>query len=153
GGLAWFDPVANTPGFFRALAATINELRLNAIDPDSIRSAGPSGQDLANLLQNFDRNLKDAAVADLAAAYKVATTVIGEVDFRFRGQPLLLLDIVPTSYLEQEIIRALAQAASAVLATANQRDQSSIHILENALAEKAEQLPSQVSPRALIRLR
>src|SRR5258706_11591465 len=28
-GLAWFGPVARTPGFFRALASTITELRMN----------------------------------------------------------------------------------------------------------------------------
>src|SRR4051812_2616340 len=122
GQLTWFDPVATTPGFFRALASTINELRLNNIDPDSIRTAGPSGQDLANLLHHFGRNLEEADVADLATAYKVATTVIGEPEFHFRGRPLLLLDIVPTSYLEQEMIRALGRAASAVLATAHHRD-------------------------------
>ena len=55
--------VATTPGFFRALASTINELRLNNIDPDSIRTAGPSGQDLANLLQHFGRNLSPSQTA------------------------------------------------------------------------------------------
>jgi RecB family exonuclease len=152
GQLSWFEPVAATPGFFRALASTISELRLNDIDPGTVRTAGPSGQDLANLLDHFDRNLQEGEVADLAAAYKTSTAVIGEPDFRFRGRPLLLLDIVPASFLEQELIRALGQAASAVLATAHQRDQSSVHVLQDALGTTAEHVPSVQTERALDRL-
>jgi ATP-dependent helicase/nuclease subunit B len=153
GQLTWFDPVATTPGFFRALASTISELRLNNIDPESIRGVGPSGPDLAHLLDQFDRSLKDSDVADLATAYRTVITVIAEAEFRFRGRPLLLLDIVPTSYLEQEMIRALGQAATAVLATAHERDQSSIQVLQDALGVKAAQLPSKITASALDRLR
>ena len=136
GGLTWFDPVASTLGFFRALASTIGELRLNNIRPESVRSAGPSGPDLANLLDHFDRNLQESGAADLAAAYTTAITVIRKPEFRFRGRPLVLLDIVPGSLVEQEMIRALVEAASAVLATAHQRDESSVcrqsHYCQNA---------------------
>src|SRR5439155_13949491 len=124
-----FDPVASTFGFFRALAATIGELRLNNIDPESVRTAGSSGQDLGNLLHHFDRSLQGSDAADLAAAYQTAITVIREPEFRFRGRPLVLLDLLPGSFLEQEMIRALVEAASAVLATAHPRDESGIHVL------------------------
>ncbi|HEY2380827.1 MAG TPA: PD-(D/E)XK nuclease family protein [Terriglobia bacterium] len=153
GQLTWFDPVATTPGFFRALASTISELRLNNMDPGKVRGVLPSGPDLANLLDQFDRSLKDTDVADLATAYRTVTAVIGETEFRFRGRPLLLLDIVPTSYLEQETIRALSHAASAVLATAHQRDQSSIQVLEQALGVEAQPLPVKTTANALDRLR
>lgn len=152
GQLRWFEPVAATPGFFRALASTISELRLNDIDSGAVRAAGPSGQDLANLLDHFDRNLRDGKVADLPSAYKTTMALIGEPAFRFRGRPLLLLDIVPASFLEQELIRTLGRAASAVLATAHYRDQTGVHILQNALDVTAERL-SVESDRALDRLR
>src|SRR6266571_2057838 len=48
--LHWFGPVANTAGFFQALASTIAELRLNAVDPERLANSGVSGKDLANLL-------------------------------------------------------------------------------------------------------
>src|SRR5438093_5638660 len=153
GHLNWFDPVASTFGFFRALAATIGELRLNKIDPDRVRSAGPSGQDLGHLLDQFDRSLQDSDAADLAAAYQTALTVIREPEFRFRGLPLVLLDPLPDSFLEREMIEALAEAASAVLATAHPRDESSIHVLEAALSVKVESLASETNGRALDRLR
>src|SRR5206468_1512922 len=89
----------------------------------------------------------------LAAAYTTAITVISKPEFRFRGRPLVLLDIVPGSLVEQEMIRALVEAASAVLATAHQRDESSIHVFKYALGVTAEPLPSETSGRALDRLR
>ena len=108
GELTWFDPVATTPGFFRALASTISELRLNDIDPAALRTSGPSGRDLASLLEHFDRNLKESEVADLASAYKIAIAAIAEPGFRFRGRPLLLLDVVPITLLEEQFVRALS---------------------------------------------
>jgi RecB family exonuclease len=107
--LTWFEPVANTPGFFRALASTINELRLNDIAPAAIQNV-----DLAKLLAEFDRNLQEGEAADLAAAYKTAIDVIRGPQFRYRGRPLLILDIVPVSRLEQQILDALSDAASDV---------------------------------------
>src|ERR1051326_5161885 len=36
GDLNWFEPVARTSGFFRALASTLSELRHNAIEPGQL---------------------------------------------------------------------------------------------------------------------
>src|SRR2546427_602264 len=46
-GLKWFEPVATTPGFFRALASTLTEIRLNNIDLTILAASGPAGADLA----------------------------------------------------------------------------------------------------------
>src|SRR5215472_7930661 len=45
--LDWFNAVARTPGFFRALALTLSELRLNQIGPEQLEDSKPSGSDLA----------------------------------------------------------------------------------------------------------
>ena len=37
GNLQWFESVARTPGFFKALASTISELRLNNIEPAQLK--------------------------------------------------------------------------------------------------------------------
>ena len=47
GELTYLGPVAGFPGFPRALTATFEELRLNAIDPEHLRDCGESGPDLA----------------------------------------------------------------------------------------------------------
>src|SRR5262245_20738958 len=44
--LDWFEPVATTPGFFRALATTITELRLNDVDTQVLAGSGKPGRDL-----------------------------------------------------------------------------------------------------------
>jgi RecB family exonuclease len=139
-GLSWFEPVALTPGFFHALAATLNELRLNNVGPDAIRAAGPSGKDLASLLELFTAHLQETEAADLASAYRTAAAVIAEPGFRFAGRPLLLLDLLPSSALEQETIENLSRAASTVLATVHTRDASSVAVLQNALGVAAEAL-------------
>ena len=133
GALGWFDPVATTPGFFRALASTINELRLNNIHDNALRAAGPSGLDLAEILKHFEKSLQEAGLADLAIAYQTAMAIIGGSTFRFRKCPLVLLDLIPTTLLEQEVIQALGKASTSVLATAHDRDLSSVAILREAL--------------------
>ena len=50
GELAYFAPVAETPGFPRALARTLNELALARVEPDQLRVLPLGGADLAALL-------------------------------------------------------------------------------------------------------
>jgi ATP-dependent helicase/nuclease subunit B len=152
-GLDWFDPVATTPGFFRALGATITELRLNDVPPERVATLAPSGGDLARLLTQFGRELEEAKVADLPMIYRTATSLIREPGFRFKGRPLLLADITAESRLEQDLARALVDSASAVLATTHQRDDPAIQLLQTALGVTAEPLPSAQPDRALDRLR
>jgi|GEM_PF-188720 len=152
--LTWFDPVADTPGFFRALGSTLTELRLNRIEPDRLESAQPSGPDLVRLLTEFERALTDNGLADRADIYRRAAAVIGGPKFRFRGTALILLDVVPRTLLEQDLIKALAAAAHAVLATAHVRDLPTIHILEGALGVSADKRQPEASQAtALDRLR
>jgi len=153
GELNWFDPVATTPGFFRALGSTITELRLNDVSVERIAGVGPSGQDVASLLTQFNRDLQESKVADLSTVYKTATALIREPHFRFRGRPLLLFDIVPVSQLEERLIQALVEAAPAVLATAHERDDASLQILQVALSVTAEHLAADQTERSLDRLR
>ena len=153
GALGWFDPVATTPGFFRALASTIHELRLNNIHDNALRAAGPSGLDLAEILKHFEKSLQEAGLADLAIAYQTAMAIIGGSTFRFRKCPLVLLDLIPTTLLEQEVIQALGKASTSVLATAHDRDLSSIAILREALDASHDRLSSTQHGRAIDHLR
>ena len=43
--LAYFDPVADTPGFVRALAATLGELRMESVDAAALAASGEPGRD------------------------------------------------------------------------------------------------------------
>src|SRR5262249_47001637 len=73
GVLRWFDPVARTPGFFRALAATISELRSNSIDLQQLTGSGAAGADLAELVREYASALNETRVADLALIYRTSS--------------------------------------------------------------------------------
>ena len=64
GSLRYFTPVAQTPGFPRAVARTIGELRLAGVSAGEVAEQGPGGPDLATLLAGIDRELAGAGAAD-----------------------------------------------------------------------------------------
>src|ERR1044071_2844600 len=70
--LAYLAPVANFPGFPRALANTFEELRLNGVEPVRLRQCGASGPDLAHLLDAYTRELAERRFADHAARVSLA---------------------------------------------------------------------------------
>ncbi len=77
--LKYFDPVAGLPGFARALARTLSELRL----------AGVIAQgDLGLLLDRYQEELAARSLADLAAIFALA-----EEPAERMGLPVLFLDV------------------------------------------------------------
>ncbi len=131
--LSWFEPVSHTPGFFRALASTITELRLNGVDLEQLKKSGPAGHDLANLLRQYSLDLEESKLADLAAIFEVANVAVQSSEGAFSKWPVLFLDIVPMAALEQEFLRALAGQAAEAMATAHSRDEDSVHIFSRLL--------------------
>jgi RecB family exonuclease len=131
--LSWFGPVAHTPGFFRALASTLTELRMNRVDPERLRASGPAGQDLANLLKRYGADLDEAGSSDLAAVFETATVAAQRREWAFAGLPILFLDITPVTLLEEEFLKACTGLSSDVLATVHSRDEQSIEILRRVL--------------------
>ena len=120
--LHYFAPVANTPGFPRALARTLQELRLAGVDSSRIRSKELSlgGSDLAVLLERFDEQFAGASATDRATLFEAATRAIlppeGGSDrtsieesrgFRLQAEGLLLLDVPIDSAVEFDFVRAL----------------------------------------------
>jgi hypothetical protein len=150
--LEWFEPVATTPGFFRALASTLTELRLNNVDNKILSEAGPAGHDLAMLATAYQRYLAEAGLADSAQIYRTASRVVADGQYRFKGLPLLLLDISPRSELERAFVNALAPAAGDVLAVFSPRDERTVAWIEQAMKGKAEHIGA-LDSTALARLR
>ena len=151
--LAWFEPVANTPGFFRALASTITELRLNNVDQRHLKQSGAGGHDVANLLRRYGSHLEENKLADLATIFDVATKALQSDEWTFRKNTILFLDIAPTSLLEQAFLSALASQAVEVLATAHDRDEESVEIWRRILDVKPTITRTTESDSALSRLR
>jgi hypothetical protein len=115
GGLTYFAPVANTPGFPRALARTIQELRLASVPAASLRGLPLGGPDLAALLDRFDEQFAGARAIDRAALFDAATRALRRGD-GVQHPALLLLDVPIDSEVELGLIKGLlARAAPACI--------------------------------------
>jgi len=149
--LTWFEPVANTPGFFRALAATLSELRMAGVDIDALRKSGPAGTDLALLMADFDRYLADSGLADPSVIYQTAADAAARADYRYKAFPIVFLDVPVRTAAERRFIERLVAGAGHIFAAVHARDEKSVACFER-LGIRAEFLASD-SSNALRRLR
>jgi len=124
--LRYFSPVAALPGFPRALARTLQELRLTGLAAGAVRSASPARADLADLLTRFDASFANVSAADRADLLQTAATLLREHPIR---GALLLLDVPVDDRAEAALVEALARGAEAVLATVPRGDRKSIAAL------------------------
>lgn len=113
GRFAYFEGVAAMPGFARALARTLGELRLARVAPSSLGPTGAPGQDLARLLARYSDELEERSLADLARVFELAAEVTSH---RWLGLPLVFLDVPLESFAHREFFRFLAQQAPEVFA-------------------------------------
>lgn len=153
GKLGYFDPVADAPGFARALASTLAELRLAGIPASALEKTGAPGADLARLLLSYEEELKDRRLADLSILLRTATEVLSKGAHRLAALPLLLLDVTPDSAAHQDFLAAVVARAPAVLATARSGDEEAIRKLEVLLGVSAENGDSRTSATRLDHLR
>ncbi len=138
GALAHFDSVLKLPGFSRALARTLIELRWNNIAAVDLRALGGAGEAIAATLVQFDAELADAKLIDRAGMLKVATrAVLASDPPRFVGLPILMLDPSVDSALDRDFIAALAACSPSILATIPAGDAPVQTILEDALGVRA----------------
>jgi len=110
---AYFEAVAGMPGFARALARTLSELRLARVAPSSLKETGAPGEDLARLLTRYALELEERSLADLARVFELASQVRSH---RWLGLPLLFLDVPLDSFAHREFFRFLTGQAADVFA-------------------------------------
>jgi ATP-dependent helicase/nuclease subunit B len=132
--LAYFGPVARTPGFPRALARTLHELMLARVEAGALASLPLGGPDIARLLQRFEEQFAAASATDRAALFAAA----GEAADTYRELPLLLLDVPIDSAVEFELVGKLIDAAPDVLATTPFGDLAALRHLEAAAGRRPE---------------
>jgi ATP-dependent helicase/nuclease subunit B len=117
GRLTHYQSVAGTPGFPRAVAGVIAELRLARVSPEAIAGSAP---DFAPLTSAYEVELKEAGLTDWPGVLALATdaaSAVGGNRPRLIGLPILLLDVPVRDEAEFAFVRALAAAATEVLAT------------------------------------
>jgi ATP-dependent helicase/nuclease subunit B len=140
GRLSHYRSVATTPGFPRAVAGVIMELRLARI---SLEAIGASAPDLKSLVEAYENELKEAGLTDwpgvLALACEAASAVGGNRP-RLIGLPMLLLDLPIRNEAEFVFVESLTAATTDVLATAPTADQATLRRLRDRLRAQIEDL-------------
>ncbi|HET9887107.1 MAG TPA: hypothetical protein VFR10_06300, partial [bacterium] len=124
--IEYFAPVAQTPGFPKALVRTLLELRLAGIAPAAITRLSRSGSDLAELLDRVEALMADAGTSDRASLFTTATKGLAAPENRWAGMPLLLLDVPFDSDAESAFLSALVQRADTALITIAGGDERTI---------------------------
>jgi len=150
--LTYFEPVARMPGFPKALARTLHELRLAGVGPDSLgtKDRGPRTKDrgladLTTLLTRMEEQLDLSSVDDRAALFRAAADACRAGQVRWTAVPILLLDVPLDSRAEQEFVAALTARSPAVLATVPDGDQlarAALTSLGGAIEDHVDRAPA-----------
>ena len=124
--LTYFSPVAGTPGFPKALARTLLDLRLAAVASGDLTGLPRSGTDLAVLLDCVDTLLDEAGASDRASLFETATQALGSSVTRWPPMPLLLLDVPFESEIETQFLWALVQQSPQAMITVPAGDSTAV---------------------------
>ncbi len=129
GELGYFAPVADLPGFPRALARTLSELQQAGVDGAALDEVEHVGPDLAALLARVHDEARRAGTVSRAATLGLAAE-------RVRGRPealgarhVLLLDVAVTTTVERALVAAVVAAAETTLATVPAGDTATLAAL------------------------
>jgi ATP-dependent helicase/nuclease subunit B len=137
--LGRYQPVGDTPGFARAIAAVIAELRLARLACDEISKVAP---DLVPLTEAYEAALAEAALTDWPGLLALGTEAASGrlCVHRLVRLPVVLLDVPITSEAEFAFVEALAAAAPDILATVPAADQPTLGRMRDALHWELEDL-------------
>jgi len=125
--LEYFAPVASTPGFPRALARTLQELRLAGVDAGQLARVSRGGSDLADLLDRVDESFERASSVDRAALFQTATRVVTEAH---PASIVALIDLAVDRRAEARFIEAILAGSETAFATMPANDRVGIARLE-----------------------
>ena len=129
--LGRFAPVGDRPGLPRALARTINELRLAEVPLDRV------DPDLRRAAEAFDHALAEAGLADRATLFRLAASA--PID---APASVVLLDVPLRYRAEQRLVEALARTGADLLATVPEGDDRTLRRFAEALGCPPERLPA-----------
>ena len=135
------------PGFARAIANTITELRLEQLEPDALTSLAP---DVCALLQAYERELKDHGFADWPGVLQLAAAAAADDENRYHllGLPTLLIDVPVRTASDIAIVRALSSRSSEILITAPANDATTLARLQTTLGIEIVDLDSRAASKA-----
>ncbi len=145
GSLGRYAGVADGPGFVRAVARTLAELRTASLDPAGLAKHAP---ELAAIAEAYELELAHARVCDRASVFRLASAAARDPKHThpLLGLPTLLLDIPVESAAEHALVEAIGARAPEVIATVAAGDARSLAHLEGSLGVKAQEIEDE--PRA-----
>jgi ATP-dependent helicase/nuclease subunit B len=114
--LPYFEPVTRFPGFARATAVTIGDLRAAGVAAEKLKALEESGPDHAALLERFQQQMEEVSVADRTVLFQVALEEV-RAGADLARHPMLLLDVPIHSAIERTFVVELASATKEVLFT------------------------------------
>ena len=126
GAIPYFHPVANTPGLSRAVARSIQELRLQRTDLADLAATGRPGADLARMLALHRAELARESLADYSDLLEHATEIARRGKHRLTGLPVLLLDVSADTARQRELLNAVCTHAPSILAVALASDSQAL---------------------------
>lgn len=151
--LKYFGPVAQTPGFPRAAAKTIAELRLEGIDVHDLAASGPPGTDIAHLMQRYERELEGRSLADLSIVLHFAAEEAAGGAHRFLGLPLVFLGLTVDSLSHEKLLAALVEKSPDVSAAAITDDDRALPALERIVGATVQDVDTAEPATTLDRVR
>jgi ATP-dependent helicase/nuclease subunit B len=114
--LRYFVPITKFPGFARATAATISDLRSAHISDENLRTLDESGTDNAALLDSFEEQMDEGLLGDRTVLFESAReAVLAGVEFA--RHPMLFLDVPVHSAIERAFLIVLASSTKEALFT------------------------------------
>jgi hypothetical protein len=126
--LKYFAPVAELPGFPRALSRTLGELRMAGVDAAQLHGHD-ANNDLAALLTRAIEERSRSGAVDYATVLATATSELEQKPASLAKTTIVLLDLPITSKAEAAFINALIAASGAVIATIPSGDKATLEQL------------------------
>jgi ATP-dependent helicase/nuclease subunit B len=153
GELTYLAPIAERPGFRRALLRTLREVRLAGLDPDDLEQAARTGPDLARLARRYDHELAGAGVADLPVLLRLAREALAAPPpVLVAERPVVLLDVPIHTRLDRDLLEALVAASGHVLMTVITGDLRTLAAVERTGGAVSAPAPRAETPAALSRV-
>lgn len=133
GALGRYQRVVDGPGFARAIAAALLEVRMAGLDSAAIRPVAP---ELATLLDAYSAEMARENLADRAETVRLATQLLDDASAQhpLLGRPLLLLDVPAIHVLEADLFAGLIRRSGRTLITQPIGDERTLQHLRTRLA-------------------
>ena len=131
GEVEYFGPVARTPGFPKALARTVHELRLAGVSVADLVDGNRAARDVGHLLERIEEQLRQASTTDRAELFRLAARACDDGQVRWAALPVVLLDVPLDSNAERAFAGALVRRSPAVLVTVPEGDATALEALRS----------------------